>query len=101
MEKYGAGELFYDYAESDSFRKSKKIHELREEMSDYPKVLSVIDLFHYAPYELRDGIGEAVEAGSLASTFSNGEEMVKKEDFILWCAEKMIESYLQPLYLFY
>jgi len=98
MENCNTNELFYDYMESDSFKKSEKIHELREEMSDYPTTLSIIDLSYFAPYELNDLIGEAVETGSLTSTFSNGEEMVKKEDFVLWCAEKMTESKAQLAY---
>jgi hypothetical protein len=98
MENCTTNELFYDYMESASFKKSEKIHELREEMSDYPTTLSVIDLSYYAPYELTDLIGEAIEDGSLTSTFSNGEEMVEKKDFILWCAEKMTRSCAQPAY---
>ena len=91
-------ELYYDYMESNSFKKSEKITELKAKMIDYPEVLSVVDLVHYAPYELKEEVREAVENGSLASTLSNGEVMVKKQDFILWCAEKMKENYAQPIY---
>jgi hypothetical protein len=88
----------YDYVESTTFKKAKKFNELKEKMIDYPDILSIIDLYHYAPFELSEMVGEAVETGSLASTFSNGEEMIRKDDFILWCAEKMTESYAQPVY---
>lgn len=86
------------YQNTDHFKKLEFMKNLKEEMLDYPERLSIDALYHYAPFELKEEVGEAVETGSLASIYSNGEEMVEKQNFILWCAEQITTSYAQPVY---
>ena len=79
------------YQNTDHFKKIEFMRNLKEEMLDYPELLSIDALYHYAPFGLKEEVGEALETGSLSSTFSNGEEMIEKQDFILWCAEQIAE----------
>lgn len=88
-----------DYQNTDYFKKNEFMRKLKEEMLDYPERLSIDALYHYAPFELKEEVGEALETGSLSSTFSNGEEMVEKKNFILWCAEEITERrFAYPVY---
>jgi len=82
------------YQNTDHSKKLEFMRTLKKEMLDYPERLSIDALYHYAPFRLKEEVGEAVETGSLASTFCNGEEMVEKQDFILWCAEQITERRL-------
>lgn len=82
------------YQNTDHFKKHEFMRKLKEEMLDYPELLSIDALYHYAPFGLKEEVGEAVETGSLASTCCNGEEMFEKQDFILWCAEQITERRL-------
>lgn len=79
------------YQNTDHFKKLEFMKNLKEKMLDYPERLSIDALYHYAPFELKEEVGEAIETDSLASTFCHGEEMVEKQDFILWCAEEITE----------
>ena len=87
------------YENTDHSKKLEFMRTLKKEMLDYPELLSIDALYHYAPFELKEEVGEAVETGFLVSTFCNGEEMVEKQDFILWCAEEITERrFAYPVY---
>lgn len=90
---------FEGYEETDYAKKRKYKNQLQVEIRDYPDWLTIEDLYHYAPFGLKDQIGAALETNELHSYFRNGEKMVQKESFIYWCVENSSQAYqVDPVY---